>query len=297
MGRHSIGNTNISFKNNLYAGCWRALQTNATINALYYGPANDLSDPRNLSLCRFLNYQIWPYVVGSNNQGGQKGYDGGEDYSINSYWSGATAYAYYVQFINTTNNTISIQNPGATPYGSPGFFPGATATTTVASGSLDTGKIGHPVINNSSTSQYFRITSSPSSGYSFTGWYTAKSGGSLLTNSTSYNAYYNFSNVYNNARWFARNQVSGPDIWSTTGKFGTSSAGTACEQIAGYTFYLPGTSGDIMTQAGPVWSNSAGTIKYPSGYISQGSLYRYWNSVSSNFFPASSCPGSPGGPV
>ena len=91
MGRHSIGNTNISFKNNLYAGCWRALQTNATINALNYGPANDLNDPRNLSLCKFLNYQIWPYVVGSNNQGGQKGYDGGEDYSINTYWSGATA--------------------------------------------------------------------------------------------------------------------------------------------------------------------------------------------------------------
>lgn len=291
MGRHLIGSNSLSFKSRLYNSCWRNMQVNSIVNASRYGPVG--GDPLNLSLCNFLNYKMWPYVTGTNNAAQQTSSGGGVNYSINTYWKEATGYAYYLLFINCTNNTITLSNPGDLNYGAPGFG-GATATTSVSSGSADTGKIGQANIAKSTASTYFRISSSPSPGYSFSGWYTAKAAGSLITTSTAYNCYYNFSNVYNNATWWARNAVSGPDIWSTTGGYDSASNYAACYSPGGgYTFYLPGSTGDLMTVAGPVYSNSGGTVEYPSGYISQSGLVRYWNNVSNNFFPASSCPGSP----
>lgn len=289
MGRNSIGTTNVNFAGSMYSSCWRGLQTNQVIN--YYGTAGV---PKNLSLCKFLNYKIWPYVVGSNNtDAGQKGGSGsvGYNYSINSYYKN-NGYAFYMQFINTTNNTIRIDNPGATGWTAPGF--GATTgigTTSVNSGSGDTGKIGHTNIAQSDTAQYFRIRATPSSGYSWTGWYTQKTGGTLVTTSSDYNLYYNYSSVINNARWFARNAESGPDYWSTTGGFATTSAYAACAVGGGFTFYAPGSTGDIMTQAGPIYNNLSPLTLHPTGYINQGSQVRFWNSTSGNFFPASSCPG------
>tara|TARA_R100001443_G_scaffold111714_1_gene124742 strand:- start:176 stop:1087 length:912 start_codon:yes stop_codon:yes gene_type:complete len=291
MGRHSIGSTNIKFSTSMYNSCWRNMQTNSIVNAGYYGPVG--GSPKNLSLCRFLNYQIWPYVTGTNNTVGQKGFDGGTNYSVETYWKGATAYAYYLTFINCSNNTITLSNPGDLNYQSPGFS-GPNATTSVASGSEDTGKIGQANIANSTDSTYFRIASAPSPGYSFVGWYTSKAAGSLITNSTSYNCYYNFANVYNNAKWWARNQVSGPSYWSTTGGYDATSNYAACYSPGGgYTFYFQGSGpGNAMTVAGPVYINDSGT-EYPSGYFSQSGIVRYWNNVSNNFFPASSCPSNP----
>ena len=287
MGRHSIGTTNVNFAGSMYSSCWRGIQTNAAISM--YGTSGT---PQNLSLCKFLNYKIWPYVVGSNNTDvGQKGGSGsvGYNYSINTYYKN-NGYAYYMQFVNTTNNTIRIDNPAATGWTAPGF--GATTgigTTNVNSGSLDTGKIGHTNIVQSDTASYFRIRSTPSSGYTFSGWYTAKSGGSLVTSSTDYNLYYNYAVTMNQARLFARNAESTPDYWSTTGGFAVGSGPGACYVSGGYTFYLPGTSGDIMTQAGPVYSNLSPLTLHPTGYIAQGGQYRFWNNPSQNFFPANTC--------
>jgi hypothetical protein len=287
MGRNSIGTTNIKFSTAMYSSCWRGIQTNYVISQ--YG---DSSNPQNLSLCKFLNYKIWPYVVGSNNTDtGQKGDSSsvGYNYSINTYYKN-NGYAFYMQFVNTTNNTIRIDNPGATGWTAPGF--GATTgigTTNVNSGSGDTGKIGHTNINQSDTSQYFRIRSTPSVGYTFSGWYTAKTGGALVTTSSDYNLYYNYASTMNQARWFARNNVVAPSYWSTTGGFSPASGPAACYIGGGYTFYLPGSSGDLMTVAGPVYSELSPLTKHPTGYLNQGSQYRFWNNPSNNFFPANTC--------
>ena len=58
MGRTSIPNINIAFSRDIYNSCWRALQSGTRFGTE--------STPANLSLCSFLDYQDYPYVVGTN---------------------------------------------------------------------------------------------------------------------------------------------------------------------------------------------------------------------------------------
>jgi hypothetical protein len=274
MGRVTLGATYLSFKDALISYCWREIQTSTT-------PFGTGLSPTDLSLCAYLDYDIKPYVVGSVNAGASN-----TNFSIGTYVR-SQGYGYFFSLINTTNNTIRVDNPASTPaYGSPGY-----SQTTSASwpGSGATGVINVLNIVQSNTAAYIRVRSTPSPGYEFTAWYTAPSGGSVITTSTDYNAYYNYSSVINNSTWYARNAAS-QDYWSTSVGVGIDATVACYSPGGGATIWMEGTTGNFQTQAGPVYINDSGTF-YPTTYIHQAAKVRYWNNSTKVFNPAAFCPG------
>ena len=92
--------------------------------------------------------------------------------------------------------------------------------------SSSTGKIGFQGQFISNTAPYFNIQASAGSGYNFDGWYTSPSGGSLITSSNNYNAYYNFSVLILNNNWYARTSAASY-VGSTSVYYGNDCV-TAC---------------------------------------------------------------------
>lgn len=283
MGRTSIPNSNISFSRDLYNSCWRNIQLDTT-----FGVGGS---PTNLSLCKFLDYQQFPYITRTNK-------DTNNNYSINGYWN-ERGYFWYMKLVNTTNNTIRFDNPNSSSsgYSSP-FAPQSTSGSTssiMMTGGLVTGAA--PLYG---LDTYVRIRATPSAGYNWSGWYTASSGGSLIVSSSDYNAYYSHTSVINNNIWYARNTAA-PSSISATLFYHPSVANSACNTAApSGIFWVAGTgptgfSGTWSVVSGPLYSNSALTTFAPANkYYSNTNTVRYVTSNGS-IGSAALCGGGGGG--
>ena len=280
MGRETIGSTNLKIGQTMYSQCWRNIQPTPS----YWNT--------NLSLCKFLKYADYPYVVGtsgvlSTNLG------------VNTYLRNK-GYLYFLRLHNTTNCTIEIRNSQADTYSSPWFSGPNNAISTTSS----TGKIGYRGQFISNTASYFNIQASAGSGYQFDGWYTASSGGSLITSSPSYNAYYNFSVLIMNNNWYARTSATSY-VANTTVYYST-----ACVNACTTTYPIPSAGGPNLQTlywstpvspqsetfsfaGGPFYLNSALTTGISSiGPRSYSNTYVCRFIVSGNqLSPASLCPG------
>ena len=277
MGRITLGAGNLHFNGTLFTTGWRNMQPDTST----FGTG---ADPTNLSLCKYMKYSVIPYVVGTSTGGAPSPLN----YSINDFVR-SKGYAYYFTLKNTTNNVIRVDNPGGSPYTSPGY-PESTPSSWPGSGTTGVIQNNTQIISN--TQSYIRVRATPSPSYSFSGWYTAPSGGSVITVSSDYNAYYNYDNVINNDIWYARNAAA-PTYWNmTVGQGATASAACYGPTNTGYTIYFQGTgtSADFNTHAGPVYRNSAGTYQ-PTSYLHFVSKVRYWNNSTKNFGPQAFCPG------
>ena len=249
MGRETIGSTNIRIKDTMYSYCWRNIQPTPS----YWN--------NNLSLCKFLKYSAYPYVVGtsgvSNNNLG-----------VCSYLRNR-GYLYFLRLHNTTNCTIEIRNSQADTYSSPWFSGPNNAISTTSS----TGNIGYRGQFISNTASYFNIQASAGSGYQFDGWYTASSGGSLITSSTSYNAYYNFSVLIMNNNWYAR--TSATSYVASTNVYYSPDCASACtttyplsgplQQTLYWSTSVSPQSETFSYAGGPFYLNSGLTTTVPVG--------------------------------
>lgn len=277
MGRTSIPNINIAFSRDIYNSCWRALQSGTRFGTE--------STPANLSLCSFLDYQDYPYVVGTNRASNT-------NYGICSYWKNR-GYFFYLKAVNSSQAgalTIGMTTPAASVgYGAP-YSPSSTSSALGAI--VQNG--GHV----SAQSSYFALTAVVNSGYTFNGWYTASSGGSLITSSTNYNVYYNYSNLINNNIWYAQTQTASPPAFSAILYRSPSTATVACQGSLGpgaisTTIWIgttsPGWSGSFSVISGPLYTNSSLTTYAPVGIYSNTNTYRF--SSGATLGPAAFCPG------
>ena len=242
MGREAIGNNRIGIKSHMYSYCWRNIQPTPS----------DYNN--NLSLCKFLKYSNYPYIVGTERFGISL------NLGVCTYLRNK-GYLYFLRLHNTTNCSIEIRNTQDTNYGSPWFSGGTNAQTTSSS----TGKIGFQGQFISNTAPYFNIRASASSGYNFNGWYTATSGGSLITSSTNYNAYYNFSVLIMNNNWYARTTAASY-IGSTSVYYGND-----CVSACTTTYPLGSPNIDVLYWD-TAYSPQSETFEYASGpfYLNSG---------------------------
>lgn len=247
MGREQIGASNrIGIKSHMYSYCWRNIQPTPS------------SYNNNLSLCKFLKYSNYPYIVGSNRTTST-------NFGVGTYLRDK-GYLYFLKLHNTTNCTIEIINGvgGKLGYKAPWFDTNATISTASSTGTL--GYRGQFISN---TAQYFNIRATAGSGYTFSGWYTAASGGSVITTSTNYNAYYNFSDIINRNNWYARTATASY-IGSTAVYYGSacvsactttypipSAGGPNIENLYWSTPYSPQSETQFSTLSGPFYRNSS----------------------------------------
>jgi len=270
MGRVALGATNLSFEDSFYTSDWRGMQ----LSTASFGSAQS---PTNLSLCGFLNYNITPHGIGTNTD------DPGTGYSCNTYTK-SKGYSYYFRLFNTTNQTIRVDNPaGGTTTQPTGGFPWSTSSSS--------GVINVTNFAISDTTSYVRIRATAGAGYSWSGWYTAASGGSVITTSADYNATYSFTTVINNNAWYARN-VAAPTYWSTSVGNGANATIACYSPGGGYTIYFSGTQGakSFNTVAGPVYINTSPQTESPNQYYAQGTYVRFYNAATNNFGPQAFCP-------
>ena len=278
MGRVTLGADTLKWNGTLFSSGWRDMQTDTSLFGT--GPS-----PSDLSLCAYMNYNVKPYVVGTVTTADPVF----QNYSINTYVKNK-GYAMYFSLVNTTNNSIRADlSPTNPTYTSPGF-PSITSASWPGSGATGVINVFNQTIT--STNNVIRVRSTPSPGYNFTAWYTAPSGGSVITSSTDYLAYYNYSSVISNNIWYARNEVA-TSYWSMTVGKGTN-ASLACygPTNTGYTIWFSGTGtqAEFNTHAGPVFSNSSGTYQ-PTSYLHFVSKVRYWNNSTKVFGSQAFCPG------
>jgi len=272
MGRVALGATDLSFEDSFYTSDWRGMQ----LSTASFGSTQS---PTNLSLCGFLNYHITPHGIGTNYNSPPS-----TNYSVNTYCK-SKGYSYYFKLINTTNQTIRVDNPaGSTTTTPTGGYPWSTSSST--------GVINVTNFAISDTTEYVRIRATAGSGYSWSGWYTAAGpGGSVITTSADYNATYSFTTVINNMSWYARN-VAAPTYWSTSVGNGATPTIACYSPGGGYTIYFSGTQGakTFNTVAGPVYINTSPVQESPNQYYSQGAKVRFYNAATNNFGPQAFCP-------
>ena len=242
MGREAIGSTNIGIKAKMYSYCWRQIQET---------PSNWNS---NLSLCKFLKYSDYPYIVGTDRVAPYT------NLGVCTYLRNK-GYLYFLRLHNTTNCTIEIRNNQASSYTSPWFSGPNNSQSTSSS----TGKIGFQGQFISNTAPYFNIQASAGSGYNFDGWYSSPTGGTLITTSNNYNAYYNYLTVYNYNNWYARTS-SVSYVGSTSVYYGNDCV-TACTT----TYPLGSPNLDVLYWS-TAYSPQQETFEFASGpfYLNSG---------------------------
>lgn len=248
MGRVSLGNTNINFSGELYSSCYRGS----------HGASNT-----NLSLCAWTGYNKsiavnQPAVIGTAT--------GNTNYSIGTYAKGR-GYIWMMLFQNSPNGTINISWPTESTYPDKGTSSANAGTSTIMT----------PYQSISASTSYWTLTSSQNSGYGFDGWYSATSGGTQYTSSSSYNAYYTNSNIYNQSKWYARRSASGtPTSPGYSIQYSNSSGNAACNTFTRQTVYFTPTNASSIFSATKMY-NFGGNSFSPGGYYSENFGYRLWN--------------------
>lgn len=249
MPRVTLGTTNINWAGELWPQNWRSDA----------GRANT-----NLNLCGWAKYNISisatnPKVIGTST--------GNTNYGIGTY-AYNRGYNWYLRFQNTSNGNINVAWP------SEGTYPDGGNSYTSSS----SGIIMNYYQSISASTSYWTVTSNQNSGYNFTGWYTATSGGSQITSSTSYNAYYSNSWVYNYRTWYARRAASGvPTSPSRTLYYSPSSQSQACSTFNTEIVYMTPTNASTIASSTKIYSNSPGSTFSNSGWYVQAGVVRQWN--------------------
>jgi len=248
MGRTTLGNTNLDFDGALYPSGYR---TNS-------GRSNT-----NMALCGWTKYNASfgatnPAVIGTTT--------GNTNYSISTYAKGR-GYIWYVKFQNTSNGSIEVSWPTESSYADRG-------------GSSSSNSSGYAMTNYmsiSASTSYWTVQSFTSSGYQFDGWYTASSGGTQITTSASYNAYYTNSYIINNSIWYARRSSSGtPTSPGYSIQFDYNSGPSSCNTFSRQTVYFTPTNSSTIFSATKMY-NFGGSSFSPGGYYSENFGYRLWH--------------------
>lgn len=247
MGRVAWGSTNLGIRNNLYYSCFRSRSGLVC----------------NFSMSNYIRTSISPQLYNGNS--------GSTNSNFATYVCNK-GYAYGIALVNSSpsRGTSSIRTVGVTQ---------------ILSSSSNGATLGSSYNVVSASYSYIQIRFTASSGNQFTGWYTASSGGSQITSSTSYNAYYTNTYIVNYKKWYARTAVASPPRYTTAYPYGTSSFG-ACNATSYMTFYVS-TAYSALT-APKIYANSTGNTGAPQGFYSNGFYYRYFNG-SSFPFPQSFC--------
>ena len=247
MGRVAWGSTNLGIRNNLYYSCFRSRSGIVC----------------NFSMSNYIRTSISPQLYNGNS---------GSTNSNFGIYVCNKGYAYGIALVNSSpsRGTSSIRTAGVTQ---------------ILSSSGNGATLGSSYNVVSASYSYIQVRFTASSGNQFDGWRAGSSGGPLITTSTSYNAYYTNSYIYNYTKWYARTSVASPPRYTTAYPYGISSF-TACNSGSFLTFYVS-TAYSALT-APTIYANATGNTKAPAGYYSNGFYYRYFNG--STFpFPQSFC--------
>lgn len=241
MGRTSWGTTNLGISSKLYNSCYRSRSGTANCN---------------LSMSNYIRKSVTPQLYDGNT--------GTTNSSISTYvYNQGFVYGIKLRNDSPARGTASIR----------------ASLTTVASTSSNSGEIGGTINFISNDYSFINIRFTASSGNQFDGWRTGNNsgGGTLITTSTSYNAYYTNTYIINYSTWYANTSASAPPRNSTVlGYWGPSAAG-ACFSYDNQTVYYSNSAPSALSSPA-LFRFSTGTTKSPSGYYSTGSIYRLWNS-------------------
>lgn len=241
MGRQQWGSTNLGIKSSLYHTCFRA-RNGASCN---------------FSMSNYIRKTITPYLYNGNSG------------STNSTFSGYVCNKGYVYGIalknsNPSRGTGRIKLAGTSTI----VYLGSSSTNNATYGTQ------YNVISNSYS--YINISFSATSGNTFNGWYTSPSGGTRITSSTSYNAYYTNSYISGRTIWYSQTAAA-PSRYTTFYPYGPG-AFTACNSGNGQTFFVS-TAYSALT-APKIYANSVGNTGAPAGFYSNGFQYRRFNGSS-----------------
>ena len=253
MGRQSLGSTNLKIRDSLYYTCFRSRS----------GGGNGFAC--NFSMSNYIRTSIEPQLYNGNS--------GSTNSNFGTYiCNKGFTYGIALKNDSPARGTSSIRLAGVTQ---------------IASSSSNSAVIGRKYNALSASYSYLQIRFSATSGNQFDGWRTGNNsgGGTLITTSTSYNAYYTNTYIINHTIWYANTSASRPPRYSTAAPFGLSSF-EACNSGNTTTVYV--TTGASFLSATALYASSTGNTKSPAGYYSNGFQYRFWNG-SSFPFPQAFC--------
>ena len=235
MGRTQWGTTNLGIKSSLYNSCFRARSSLSTCN---------------LSLSDYIRKNTIPPLYDGNTGTTNDSFD---TYVYNQ------GYVYGIKLKNSSpaRGTSSMRL---------GF-------TQIASSSTSGGTIGDNINIISNDYSFVNIRYTMSSGNTFNGWKTSQFGGSTITTSTSYNAYYTDSNITTRSIWYASTSAASPPRSVDNLGYFAPSAGGACFSFQTDAVYFNGPS---ALSAPAIYNASTGPTYSPSGYYSNGLQYRLW---------------------
>ena len=241
MGRTSWGTTNLGISSKLYNSCFRSRGGYSNCN---------------LSMSDYIRKTVEPQL-----------YDGNTA-STNSNFSD---YVYDKGFVYG----IKLRNDSPAR----GTSQIRAGLTSVASTSSNSGEIGTRINFISDDYSFINIRFLASSGNQFDGWRTGNNsgGGTLITSSSSYNAYYTNTYIINYSTWYANTSASAPPRSNSYLGYYAPSAAGACFSYGNRTVYFTGSSA-LVSPA--IYNASTGPTYSPSGYYSTGSAYRYWGGSS-----------------
>ena len=240
MGRATWGTTNLSSNTSLYSSDYRAMSGLST---------------NNQSQSNYIRQSISPYIYWGNSG------------STNSNYGTYVYNKGYVYGMKLTNDSPA--------YGTIKVYrDGSTLITSTATPGGNTNSNNQYVSANYS---YITIVFTASGG-DFNNWRTSPNGGgSLITASTSYNAYYTDAWVYNYNNWYTYTQASVSSTSTTLGK-GTPAFRACLSWSTQLVWY-----DDAYTAlSAPALYRNSGLSAYVSvaNNLSNGSNYRYWNYTS-----------------
>ncbi len=248
MGRATLGNTNIDFQGALFPTCY--INENSRANT-------------NFALCGWTKYNAGPF--GTTNPAVIGTATGNTNYSISTYAKGR-GYNWHLRVHNTSNGSINVAWPTESTYTDRG------GSSTNSSGTVIMGNY----MSISASTSYWTLSQTTNSGYQFDGWYLASSGGTRITSSSTYNAYYTNTYLINYGNWYAQRSQSGtPTSPGYDKKFSYSSGNQACNTFNLQTVYMTPTNASTIFSATKIY-NFGGNSFSPGGYYAESFSYRLW---------------------
>tara|TARA_B100000768_G_scaffold41689_1_gene40587 strand:- start:201 stop:1388 length:1188 start_codon:yes stop_codon:yes gene_type:complete len=247
MGRQTLGNTNVNFSGDMYPSCYRTMS----------GRANT-----NLSLNGWTKYNesistTNPAVIGTAT--------GNTNFSIGTYAKGR-GYNWFISVKNSPNGTLNVGWPTESTYADKGNSSANSSAT-----------IMEKYMTISASTSYWTLTQFTNSGYQFDGYYTAPSGGTLVSSSSSFNLYYTNSNLISQAKLYVQRSAAGtPTSPGYSIQFNYNSGNSACNTFTRQTVYFTPTNATTIFNATKMY-NLGGNSFSPGGYYSENFGYRLWH--------------------
>tara|TARA_B100001094_G_C18144633_1_gene779939 strand:+ start:958 stop:1710 length:753 start_codon:yes stop_codon:yes gene_type:complete len=240
MGRATWGTTNLGIQNKLYHSCYRAMSGH------YY----------NSSMSNYIRSSVSPFLYFGNSG------------STNSRMSTYVYNKGYVFGIKLVNDSPS--------YGTISVYRGSSAYVTGTSTNGGSTNSNNQFVSANHT--YLNIRFAVAAGGQFNGWRSsANGGGSLITTSTNYNAYYTNADIYNRSVWYTYTEA-GTSSESTTLGYGSPQFRACFFYNSAVVYYDDNYT--AITSPG-IYSNSDLSSGAPGNYYySTGTIVRYWGGSS-----------------